>query len=85
MTNIYKWLVAWFDPKSFAAGNSVSLSRRLMALLIVTSSVTLMVDGIKRGISPQWAVAATGLATTLATIWSIGKFKKHNDGDNGQQ
>jgi hypothetical protein len=74
--NIYQWLSAWFDPKSFGAGNGVSLSRRLMALLVVVVSATLAYDGIKRGISTAWSVAATGLGTTLAGIWSVSKLKR---------
>lgn len=75
INNIYQWVKAWFDPKSFQAGNGVSLSRRLLALLVVVVSCVLAYDGIKRGISAPWAATATGLATTLAGIWGVSKVK----------
>jgi hypothetical protein len=78
--NIYQWVKAWFDPHSFQAGNGVSLSRRLLALIVVVVSCVLAYDGIKRGISAPWAATATGLATTLAGIWGISKVKGGSNG-----
>lgn len=75
ISNIYKWMVAWFDPKAFQSGNGVSLSRRLMALLVLVVAFTLAVDGYRRGITTAWSVAATGLGTTLAGIWGVSKLK----------
>lgn len=73
--NPYRWLKAWFDPKAFGSNNGTSLSRRLMALLIVACAATLVYDGFKRGVSAPWAATATGLATTLAGIWGVSKLK----------
>lgn len=75
INNIYQWVKAWFDPHSFQAGNGVSLSRRLMALIVVVVSCVLAYDGIKRGVSAPWAATATGLATTLAGIWGVSKVR----------
>lgn len=72
---IYRWLKEWFNPKAFGSNNGTSLSRRLMALLIVACAVTLVYDGFKRGLSAPWAATATGLATTLAGIWGVSKLR----------
>lgn len=72
---VYKWIKEWLNPSAFGSNNGTSLSRRLMALLIVACAVTLVYDGFKRGLSAPWAATATGLATTLAGIWGVSKLR----------
>lgn len=59
----------------FQAGSGKSMARLLMFILVLAVSASLLVVALKKGeINGPWSIVATGLATTLAGVWGVGKF-----------
>ena len=83
IVTIWNWLKAWFDTGAFGAGNGVSLSRRLMTVLVLAVAFSLVYDAIKHGISPSWAAVATGIGSTLAGIWGVSKWRRPPEEHHG--
>lgn len=72
-------MIDWIK-KALREGTDVSLSRHLMALLVLVVCAGLLVEAKTRGIGAAWATVATGLATTLAGLWGVGKWRRNQDG-----
>jgi len=69
----------------FQAGSGRSMARLLMLILVVSVCIGLVVSAVKTGnISGPWSIAATGLASTLAGVWGIGKWKQSPPGGGAQ-
>lgn len=51
------------------------MARLLMFILVLAVSASLLAVALKTGqINGPWSIVATGLATTLAGVWGVGKF-----------
>lgn len=57
---------------------SSSVSRLLMTVLVVCTSAAILITATRKS-NPEFnmamATAATGLATTLASVWALGKSR----------
>ena len=60
----------------FAAGSGRSMSRLLMAFFVGCVGISLVLVAWKSGaISAPWAAVATGVTTSLAGVWGVGKWR----------
>lgn len=51
------------------------MARLLMFILVLAVSASLLAVALRKGeINGPWSLVATGLATTLASVWGVGKF-----------
>ena len=61
------------------ANSGTSMSRTLMAVLVLTTCTCLVIAVWRYGFGIPMATAICGLGTTLAGVWGIGKWKQGDE------